>query len=153
MNKNAFKKAIAMAKRGGGIAACSREALSEAFNVPMGSLVARRLGVAYTAFITAVAKELPINACRVLPPRVMAKELRRRQLLAVAIELAEAPGGNYATLTREQIADAAGVTAARVAQVYTLPQLKADLCDWALRNNRKRLLRQMAKNNDKLLDD
>lgn len=68
---------------------------------------------------------------------------RRESILAAGVELAEAEAGNYALITRNQIAAAAGVCGSLVQYHFgTVDKLRQEIIKYAIKHRRVRIVAQ-----------
>lgn len=126
----------------------NRELLCKHLRIPAGSFK-HTMGISYGEFMDAVVEQLPLDQVRDGSVRML-PSLRRRQVLAHAIDLSR--DHMYWGITAQQVADAAGISKANLARLYTLPALREAVVRWALANEDAELLAQARTVKDKLLD-
>lgn len=141
-----IKAAVELA-RTRGVEKLSRDGLSEHLGIPAGSF-AHKMGVSYTAFMSQVVDRIPLHELRGASCR-MPPGLRRRQVLAHAVELSKARA--YWTLSAQAVADAAGISRANLARLYTLPELRKAVIQWAIETDDAELIAQARTAKDPLV--
>lgn len=120
-----------MAKNGG-LINLSRQELCVEAEIPVGSWY-HVMGVGFPEFIAEIRPEVgednPVPSVR----KRANPNLRKDQILKVALDICEQKG--YANLTREKIAEAAGVSPGTVSIHFgTMPQLKRAVMRSAIKN-------------------
>ena len=104
-----------------GIASISRGDLCNRVGIPEGSF-SRVMGASFTSFLDELAAECGVSSRPTEKARV-SPSIRRAQLLNAATELAVSKG--FLALTRESVAEHAGVSVALVSRYFhTMEQLK-----------------------------
>lgn len=104
-----------------GIAGISRGALCGRVGVPEGSF-SRIMGVSFTSFLETLAVECGVDSRATEKSRV-SPGIRKQQLMNAATELSVEKG--FLALTRESVAEHAGVSVALVSRYFhTMEQLK-----------------------------
>lgn len=129
--------------------AISREALCAHLGVPPGSFT-YVTGMAYNEFIIALARTMPISTDPLGQGRIH-PELRKRQILACAVELSKEHG--YARITRKQVAARAGTSEPNVARLYSMPALREAVIRHALEHRIASIVAQAKAANDPLVAD
>lgn len=145
MNKEQVKqKAIEMVKSDG-LINLSRSGLCEAAGIPNGSFP-HVMGCTFSEFVEEL-KELDqgsnseVNKTRTDP------ELRKGQILSVAIELSKELG--YHKVTRDGIAERAGISAGLISRYFnTMTQLKRAIIRAAIHQEIPEIVAQGIANND-----
>lgn len=134
--------------RDSGLPGLSREAICEKAGIPLGSF-SHVAGCSFGEFLRTVAPELPLSTAAIGRSRIH-PELRRRQLLACAIELAKTHG--YNRITRKQVAELAGVSEGNVARLYTMPQLREEVLRHAIDHKMLKIVAQGLASCDPICD-
>lgn len=125
-----LKQIAAQMAREEGLINLSRSGLCKRAGIPEGSFRSVAL-CTFTDFIEEMRKlkiKTPLKT--VLKARTN-PELRREQILQVAVNLAKVHG--YNQLTRDQIAESAGVSGGLIGQYYTMSTLKTAVMRYAVR--------------------
>jgi len=127
-----------------GLINITRIDLCERAGIPDGSFL-HIMGCSFSDFISTFNKSVNNHHARV-KSRVL-PEQRRQQILLVAVDLAIKHG--YIKLTRQQIAQQAGVTDSLVTKYFsTMPKLRRDILRYAVRNEILPVIAQGLANND-----
>jgi len=127
------KTAIKMAAENG-LENITRNGLCQRAGIPAGSF-AHVTGQTFKAFIRSLAGEGHAGAGEVTRRR-MDPELRSAHIVATALRLAES--GHIKTLTRADVANAAGVSTGTVTKYFsTMPQLRRAVMRLAKKENNK----------------
>lgn len=139
-------QAVSLAKQHGAHN-LNRELLCDHLGIPAGSF-AHTMGVSYREFMDEVVEHLPLDLVRSGSVRML-PSLRKRQILAHAIDLSREH--MYWGISAQQVADAAGISKANLARLYTLPELRQRVVEWAIEEQDEELLAQARTAKDKLL--
>jgi len=146
MLQHYIKKAVELARQEG-VHTLNRDTLSAHFEMPAGSF-AYAMGCSYSEFMAKVADELPLELCA-QPGARMQPALRRKQIIACAVELARTH--KYWGFSRKQVADLAGISEANVSRLFTTAQLREAVVRYGIESKDKEILAQARANDDKLL--
>lgn len=126
----------------------TRETLAGHFGISAGSFT-YSMGVPYSEFMNQVAKRIPLEELAHGSRVRMLPSFRKRQVLAHAIALAREHF--YFRLTAQQVADAAGISKANLARLYTLPKLREAIVTWAVENDDPVIIAQARTAGDPLI--
>lgn len=131
-----------------GIGQLTRASLCKYLGIETGSF-RHHVGMSYTEFVDAVADKLPLGTR--LPPGTTraSATLRRRQVLACAVEMAKHVG--YARITREQLAEKVGTTVGNLSRSYTMAELREAVVRYAVEHGVTEIVEQARANGDPLI--
>ena len=132
-----------------GLINLSRRELCERAGIPNGSFP-HYMGESFTEFVSRIKKATENDDTRNYPVvKTRANpELRRDQILKVAIELSIKNG--YNNIRRDDIAEAAGVSEGLVTKYFnTMVQLRRDIIRWAIAHEIAEIIKQGIANGDK----
>lgn len=131
-----------------GLINLTRASVCEAADVPEGSFTGI-MGCSFTDFISKLKRNgvESENHYDVIRSRTDPK-LRMRQILVVAVDVAREVGYNH--MTREQVAEAAGVSMGLVSKYFnTMCQLRRDVMRYAVKNEVLEIIAQGLVHKDK----
>lgn len=131
-----------------GLINLSRTSLCKAAGVPEGSFTGI-MDCSFTDFVNELKSlELSSNSNPDIVRYRTDPQLRAQHILEVAVNVAKIEG--YACMTREQVAEAAGVSMGLVSRYFnTMTQLRRDVVRYAIKNEVTEVLLQALVNRDK----
>lgn len=133
-----------------GLINLSRKALCERAKIKEGTFN-HIMGCSFIAFTEQLRKALPkdeeVSVHPVTKTRTNNPQLRKDQILAAAVKISGAK--NYNTITRQNIADAAGVSTGLVARYFnTMLQIRRAIMRSAIKNKNLKIIAQGLVNKD-----
>ena len=131
MKRQHVKKTALEMVREEGLINLSRRDLCDRAGIPDGSFP-HIMGCNFSEFLNELKAEVPKASTMLVSKSRVSPALRREQILLVAIEMARE--GGYGKITRDAIAEQAGVSMGLVTRYFeTMPQLRRDLMRAAVR--------------------
>ena len=148
--KNEIKDLAFEMVKESGLINLSRKALCERAKIKEGSFN-HIMGCSFIEFTEQLRKALPVDedapAHPVTKTRTNNPELRKDQILAAAVKISV--DKNYSTITRQNVADAAGVSTGLVARYFgTMKQIRRSIMRSAIQNKNLKIIAQGLVNKD-----
>ena len=146
MNRDKVKSiAVEMVKEAG-LINLSRGGLCERAGIPDGSFP-HVMGCNFTDFVNELREETTLQGLVPVSKSRVPAALRKEQIIKVAVEMAI--GDNYNKITRDGIAEHAGVSHSLVTKHFgTMKQLRNDLMRYAVKNQVLEIIAQGLANGD-----